>query len=895
MGRIRAALVTLWTPKIEGWCKRFSDEKAAYCRRWDLGYHAYGDRIDESREPTWSKVPALRRHLADYDWLFWIDADAAITNPHLDVRDLCDDHFDLIVTHDHSGFNAGIFLIRNSAIGAEFLARVWDRNIADYHFEQSAMIQIMAEMPEIKVKVVPRRTMNSYWFDHRPGDFIIHAAGESNDAKGKLLTVFSNAARDNPVATSTEWPTGKKRAQEAAVRFTTGYEELVKGKSRGKAVITVCTIWKNAKYLELANLWLEGVRRSGWDGDVLIFTNRIEELSALESVTSHGAEVRRMGAPGAYGDLFRQKTVAARLALLDYEEILFTDLDVAIVRDPSEWAFSHDRMMVSEDVFSLFHPCMLRAWYPSAPDQGEPGLNAGIWSVHREHAEASLARWHEDMSFRLDADLWPVAPTLNDQSILNKLWYEGAVDLGLFPKDKVGYPSTPVWPGNHNSPWAVHCCGVGSAADEMRKILHLPGDRSKPRAPEKKQRSIADTGRLLCPPWERADWLALLSFAEVFQIPEAMLPEELSALVARYQARISFEEDPEVPLIVSGLSLKRLPSDPGAFLPLVSHDSIVAVRHPFWVAREYPACLIVGAAWQGFFPDAMDWLAPVCSESGWRDLVKAFPGEVVWREWCDLPFIPGGFSAAAETDDPGAVEWWTEATRAAAGHEADLESSFVRLMAREVACGRDLSVVTVVDPETAGDFLNSWKTWKMPETVRIEIGCLDLDLTEFREALGSGGEGLPANLGLHDLATGGLDAYESDPCAWTIAVGHRLSRTGRWVWLDPDCFQASSEVEAGLFPGEEWDSCVAAFAGHYLRNSAPRPGDGGGRGEWPVLENAYWIGSPMMMMGKDVSENLLSAWSEKAGTPMDEYLPKWLSRHGIPASVFNFKKMGWSK
>lgn len=192
-GNKSIGLVTLWTPQIKSWSGKASQDKQDYCKKWNIAYYPYEDRLDESREPTWSKIIAIQKNLQSHDWIVWMDADAAITNFLTDVRDLCDDRYDLIVSHDHAGFNAGVFLIKNTPAAREFLNRVWEKNVSVFHFEQTAMNDVMDEMEELRVKIVPKRKINSYWFDHRPGDFIFHAAGEPNEIKGKLLTVFSNA------------------------------------------------------------------------------------------------------------------------------------------------------------------------------------------------------------------------------------------------------------------------------------------------------------------------------------------------------------------------------------------------------------------------------------------------------------------------------------------------------------------------------------------------------------------------------------------------------------------------------------------------------------------------------------------------------------------------------
>ncbi len=190
---IDLAFVSLWTPNIVDWCASFTEIKRRYCEAWGFAFHGYDQVIDESRPPHWSKILALQAHLEEHDWLFWIDADAVVANFAFDLRTLCDPTFDLIVTHDFNGLNNGTFLIRNSETSREFLRRVWKRDIRDRFLEQTAMAETMAEMPELQVEVLPKRSMNSYWDDYEFGDFIFHVPGEGNDTKRKLLRVVANA------------------------------------------------------------------------------------------------------------------------------------------------------------------------------------------------------------------------------------------------------------------------------------------------------------------------------------------------------------------------------------------------------------------------------------------------------------------------------------------------------------------------------------------------------------------------------------------------------------------------------------------------------------------------------------------------------------------------------
>ncbi|MBP2194321.1 glycosyltransferase [Nocardia goodfellowii] len=180
-------LVTLWSPKIEGWARPHAEDKRAYCERHGFAFYGYTDVFTKERAPHWSKIPAVKRHLDDHDWVYWIDADAAITNFDIDLKDLCDDDYDLIVTHDPGGFNSGSFLARGNDAVREFLDAAWSMEVTDLFFEQTAMARAIALLPELRVKVLEMRRMNSFVPNFRRGDFICHPAGQSELVKIAML------------------------------------------------------------------------------------------------------------------------------------------------------------------------------------------------------------------------------------------------------------------------------------------------------------------------------------------------------------------------------------------------------------------------------------------------------------------------------------------------------------------------------------------------------------------------------------------------------------------------------------------------------------------------------------------------------------------------------------
>jgi hypothetical protein len=128
------------------------------------------------------------------DWLWWLDADAAITTPKIDVRQYCDEMSDMVITEDGNGINCGSFLLRNSDGARRLLDATWNRTALIHHqwWEQGAMHAILREKPGIAVvKVIPQRTINSYHENWQAGDLVVHLAGKSHGERAELMRKYA--------------------------------------------------------------------------------------------------------------------------------------------------------------------------------------------------------------------------------------------------------------------------------------------------------------------------------------------------------------------------------------------------------------------------------------------------------------------------------------------------------------------------------------------------------------------------------------------------------------------------------------------------------------------------------------------------------------------------------
>ena len=189
------AVATLYTPEIAEYGRLTSDVPAAYARRHGYNAAIVVARIDESRPPAWSKLVLVERYLSrnpSCEWIMWIDADAVVTNPAIRVEDLVDGDADFLVAEDcpPSPINTGVFLARNCPAVLDLLLRAYAKVQYLHHpwWEQPALGEALREGDgALRSRIVPRQRFNSFPGEHREGDFVVHYAGWSREAKAAGL------------------------------------------------------------------------------------------------------------------------------------------------------------------------------------------------------------------------------------------------------------------------------------------------------------------------------------------------------------------------------------------------------------------------------------------------------------------------------------------------------------------------------------------------------------------------------------------------------------------------------------------------------------------------------------------------------------------------------------
>lgn len=199
--------------------------KAEYAFRHGYDFLCSRNYEGYDRPLSWFKIRKILELLPNYDYIFWSDADAVITNYLIKLEDIINapvqrqptvkispDNFpgcepievplpeltqpNYIIAQDNYSPCMGNFIIRNCEWSHNFFVSIynqiqfmndpiWDNRAQDYLFQQKSDLMKF-------VKFIPKKSINSMIHDWTIGDFMIHLAATEMPRRVNLMNYYLN-------------------------------------------------------------------------------------------------------------------------------------------------------------------------------------------------------------------------------------------------------------------------------------------------------------------------------------------------------------------------------------------------------------------------------------------------------------------------------------------------------------------------------------------------------------------------------------------------------------------------------------------------------------------------------------------------------------------------------
>lgn len=194
--------------------------KAEYAFRHGYDFLCNRDYSGYGRPLSWFKIKEILRLLPRYDYIFWSDADALITNLTLKLEDhLINKYIDrpnfvnvspaiepelittsplidtnYIIAYDNFSPCMGNFLIKNCPWSIEFFTSIYEQTqfMNDPIWDNRGQDWLLYNNPKLteNIKFVPKSDLNSMIHDWKYGDFIIHLAATEMPRRVNLLKYY---------------------------------------------------------------------------------------------------------------------------------------------------------------------------------------------------------------------------------------------------------------------------------------------------------------------------------------------------------------------------------------------------------------------------------------------------------------------------------------------------------------------------------------------------------------------------------------------------------------------------------------------------------------------------------------------------------------------------------
>jgi hypothetical protein len=213
------------------WVKNALENHRMYCNKH--GYDYVLRTVPKTdRIPNWEKINLILELIDNnkYDILFWMDTDSVFTNLDIKIESLLDIRNDFYFSGDTNIINSGHFIFRNTEWSKKQLKHIWDIYPVDHlplndnaamavwlgggngnmsheiqkriyksvdkgyqdknekkRIESGAATDYICQSLCDKVKLLPKKKINSYLGDWTDGDFILHVVSSDDNKRNSII------------------------------------------------------------------------------------------------------------------------------------------------------------------------------------------------------------------------------------------------------------------------------------------------------------------------------------------------------------------------------------------------------------------------------------------------------------------------------------------------------------------------------------------------------------------------------------------------------------------------------------------------------------------------------------------------------------------------------------
>lgn len=200
--------------------------KAKYAMMHGYDFICTRNYTGYNRPISWFKIKYILELMNKYDYIFWSDADAVITNPNIKIENLIDisvprqecvylspkavpekvklpelKETNYIIAQDEYSPCMGNFIIKSSSWSYWFFNHIYEqvRFLNDPIWDNRAQDDLFFNMPSTMeyVKFLPKKMINSMIPDWSSGDFLIHFAATEMPRRTNLMREYLNKSNNN--------------------------------------------------------------------------------------------------------------------------------------------------------------------------------------------------------------------------------------------------------------------------------------------------------------------------------------------------------------------------------------------------------------------------------------------------------------------------------------------------------------------------------------------------------------------------------------------------------------------------------------------------------------------------------------------------------------------------